>query len=140
MDVSLVPVGPLTNIALALRLEPRIASRIRRNQPDGRLDHGGQLRAPAAETNIAIDPEAAHIVFSSGIPIKMAGLNITRQALPLPAKHGAHLRAHGKDGQSRRRLLDWYNAKSMAAWGLPGAALHDAVRWPGWLTPAWWNR
>lgn len=124
--VSLVPVGPLTNIALALRLEPRIASRIHEISLMGGSTSVGNS-APVAETNIVIDPDAAHIVFTSGIPIKMAGLNITRQALSLPARMERIYALPGKTAKVVAGLLDWYNAKSMAAWGLPGAALHDAV-------------
>ncbi|MBI3962880.1 MAG: nucleoside hydrolase [Deinococcus sp.] len=78
-EVRLVPTGPLTNIALALRLEPRLAKRV----PEISL-MGGSLtfgnRTAAAEFNIYADPEAAQVVFTSGIPIKMSGLNLTHQA------------------------------------------------------------
>lgn len=77
-DVSLITLGPLTNIAHALLKEPRLAGRI----PEI-LTMGGSLTSgnatPAAEFNIFVDPEAAKIVFESGIPIRMVGLNLTRQ-------------------------------------------------------------
>jgi len=78
-EVTLIPTGPLTNIATALRLEPRIATRVEQiSLMSGSADHGNAT--PTAEFNIFVDPEAADIVFRSGIPITMCGLNLTRQA------------------------------------------------------------
>jgi purine nucleosidase len=78
-DITLVPVGPLTNIAMALRREPRIAGRVR-----GVVLMGGAYargnRTPAAEFNILADPEAAEIVFEAGWPLTMVGLELTHQA------------------------------------------------------------
>lgn len=125
-QVTLVPIGPLTNIAMALRFEPRIAAHIDEISLMGGSTTVGNS-APVAETNIAIDPEAAHIVFSSGIPIKMAGLNITRQALSTSERMAQIYALPGKTAKVAAGLLDWYNAKSKARWGLPGAAIHDAV-------------
>ena len=78
-DVWLVPTGPLTNVALALRSAPEIAERIAGISLMGGGTFGN--RTPAAEFNIWADPEAAQIVFSSGIPITMAGLDVTHQFL-----------------------------------------------------------
>ncbi|MBS6396859.1 MAG: nucleoside hydrolase [Clostridiales bacterium] len=79
-DIVLVPTGPLTNIGMALRLQPKIAEKIRRIVMMGGAYGMGNI-TPAAEFNIYADPEAAHIVFSSGIPIVMMGLDLTEQAL-----------------------------------------------------------
>jgi inosine-uridine nucleoside N-ribohydrolase len=77
-EVTLIPVGPLTNIASALNLDPELAGLIR-----GIVLMGGSLSdgniTPAAEFNVYVDPEAARIVFQSGIPITMVGLDVTRQ-------------------------------------------------------------
>jgi inosine-uridine nucleoside N-ribohydrolase len=129
-DVSLVPIGPLTNIALALRLEPRIAGRVREISLMGGSTTVGN-RAPMAETNVVLDPEAAHIVFSSGIPIKMAGLNLTRQALSTPDRMERLRRFKTRVGEIVCTLLDWYNENTRKRFGLPGAAIHDAcsVAW-----------
>lgn len=78
--ITLVPVGPLTNIAMALRLEPRIAEKIERISLMGGAYGLGNTTA-AAEFNIFADPEAAHVVFTSGVPIVMMGLDVTNQAL-----------------------------------------------------------
>ncbi len=78
-EVTLVATGPLTNIALALRLEPRLAGWLCGiSIMGGSTDIGNETAF--AETNVARDPEAADIVFSSTAPVRMAGLNLTRQA------------------------------------------------------------
>jgi len=130
-DVSIVAIGPLTNLALALRCAPEIAGRIVEISLMGGSATVGNS-APVSESNIAVDPEAAAIVFGSGVPIKMAGLHLTRQALATPERM-ARIRAIGTEtSRIVAGLLDWYNAKSAAAWGLPGAALHDPIA-VGWL-------
>ena len=77
-DVSLITLAPLTNIAHALLKEPRLAKRIPEILCMGGSTVGGNA-TPTAEFNIFVDPEAAKIVFESGIPIRMVGLNLTRQ-------------------------------------------------------------
>lgn len=79
-DVTLVATGGLTNIALAARLEPRIIPRVREVVLMGGGVETGNWSA-AAEFNIKIDPEAAHIVFTAGWPVVMVGLDLTHQAL-----------------------------------------------------------
>lgn len=78
--ITLVPVGPLSNIGMAIRLEPRIVDKIEQIVLMGGA-YGLGNHTPAAEFNILVDPEAAHIVFSSGVPIVMMGLDLTNQAL-----------------------------------------------------------
>jgi inosine-uridine nucleoside N-ribohydrolase len=74
------PIGPQTNLALALRLEPKIARRIPRIVTMGGAYLEGNT-TPSAEFNILADPEAAFVVFNAGIPITMIGLEVTAQAL-----------------------------------------------------------
>ena len=78
--VTLVPTGPLTNIALAVRKEPRIAERVQEVVLMGGGYHVGNWSA-VAEFNIKADPEAAHIVFNEPWPLTMVGLDLTHQAL-----------------------------------------------------------
>lgn len=78
-DVTLVPVGPLTNVAMALRREPRIVERAREVVLMGGSYTRGN-HTPAAEFNIFVDPEAAAIVFGAGWPLTMVGLDLTHQA------------------------------------------------------------
>ena len=77
-DVTLVALGPLTNVAQAILKEPRLKERIPEILCMGGSGTAGNFSA-AAEFNIYVDPEAAKIVFESGIPIRMVGLNLTRQ-------------------------------------------------------------
>ncbi len=79
-EITLVPIGPLTNIALALRREPRIAQSVREV-----VIMGGALRVPgnttpSAEFNIYVDPHAAQMVFHAGWPIRLVTLDTTMQA------------------------------------------------------------
>ncbi len=80
-EITLVPVGPLTNIAMALRKEPRIAEYVREV-----VIMGGALRVPGnvtpeAEFNIFADPHAAHMVFHAGWPIRLVTLDVTQKTL-----------------------------------------------------------
>lgn len=79
-DTYYLPLGPQTNLALALRLEPEIAKRIPRIVTMAGAYLEGNT-TPSAEFNMLADPEAAHIVFNSGIPITMVGLEVTSKAL-----------------------------------------------------------
>src|SRR5690242_15795419 len=77
-EVTLITLGPLTNVAMALNLDPELAGMIRGLTMMGGSLSGGNI-TPAAEFNIYVDPEAARIVFQSGIPITMVGLDATRK-------------------------------------------------------------
>ncbi len=89
-QITLIAIGPLTNIALALRLEPKIAGLFQEIiLMGGSTDRGNQTAA--AEFNFYADPEAASIVFQSGAKITMFGLNLTRQVL-LTENHLARVR------------------------------------------------
>jgi len=81
--VTLVPTAALTNVALAVRKEPRIVERVAEVVLMGGAVAGGN-RSAAAEFNIATDPEAAHIVFGEDWPVTMVGLDLTHQALATP--------------------------------------------------------
>ena len=77
--MTLIPTGPLTNIALALIKAPRIKEKIERIVLMGGGMHDFNV-TPAAEYNIYVDPEAARIVFGSGVPLTMVGLDVTNRA------------------------------------------------------------
>jgi purine nucleosidase len=108
-DITLVPTGPLTNVAAALVREPRIAGRVREVVLMGGAYTRGN-RTPAAEFNIMADPEAAALVFRAGWPVTMVGLDLTRQALATPA---VVERIRALDSEVSRMvtgLLDFYGA------------------------------
>jgi purine nucleosidase len=79
-EITLVPIGPLTNIAMALRKEPRLVENVREVVLMGGAYTRGNS-TPAAEFNIFVDPEAAAAVFDAGWPLTMVGLDLTHQAL-----------------------------------------------------------
>lgn len=81
--ITLVPTGPLTNIAIAARMEPRIVERVKEVVLMGGGYHVGNWSA-VAEFNIKTDPEAAHVVFNEPWPVTMVGLDLTHQALCTP--------------------------------------------------------
>ena len=126
-DITLVPTGPLTNVAAALIREPRIAERTREVVLMGGAYTRGN-RTPAAEFNIAADPEAARLVFGAGWPVTMIGLDLTHQAVAT-AEVTERIRALDS-GVSRMvtALLDFYGAsyrRSGTAAGTAGPPVHD---------------
>ncbi len=122
--VILIPTGPLTNIAIALLACPEIKDKIERI-----VLMGGAAResnwTPAAEFNIVVDPEAARIVFESGIPITMIGLDVTHKALIFPDEVFA-LRKTGPIGEYIGELMDFYSIFYRSQ-GFPGNPIHDAL-------------
>lgn len=91
-EITLVPLGPLTNIALALRLEPRIAEHVREVVLMGGNALGPGNATPAAEANIHNDPEAADVVFGAPWHVVMVGLDVTHEV----KMTSAHLAQYGK--------------------------------------------
>jgi inosine-uridine nucleoside N-ribohydrolase len=77
-EITLITIGPLTNVAMALNMDPDLTGMIPRIVMMGGSLSGGNI-TPAAEFNIYVDPEAARVVFQSGIPITMVGLDVTRK-------------------------------------------------------------
>ena len=123
--VTLVPTGPLTNIAALLLAYPELKGKIGQiSLMGGGVSHGNWT--PAAEFNILVDPEAADLVFRSGIPIIMAGLDVTEQALIFPEDF-ERVRAVGNPVASV--VADWleffYGFHQKI--GYAGAPVHDAV-------------
>jgi inosine-uridine nucleoside N-ribohydrolase len=123
--VTLVPTGPLTNIALFMARYPGLESRLERIVLMGGAIGEGNT-TPAAEFNIWVDPEAAHRVFQSGVDITMVGLDVTHQALMTPP-HVERLAAAGKAGQLVADLYEFYSQFHQRHYGWEGAPVHDAV-------------
>jgi purine nucleosidase len=129
-DITLVPTGPLTNIAAALAREPRIAGRTREVVLMGGAYTRGN-RTPAAEFNMFADPEAAAAVFSAGWPVTMIGLDLTHQAIAT-GDVVERIRALGTDvSRMVTALLEFYGAsyrESGTAGGVgdAGPPVHDA--------------
>lgn len=105
--VTIVAIGPLTNVALLLQKYPEVVERIEHLSIMGGSSTEGNA-TPVAEFNIYVDPEAASIVFHSGIPITMFGLNVTYQ-VPMYMEDIERIRSIGsKTGQAIAAMLDFY--------------------------------
>ncbi|HEX6142647.1 MAG TPA: nucleoside hydrolase [Geminicoccaceae bacterium] len=129
-SVTLCPIGPLTNLAMAFRKAPDIVPRAAEIVLMGGALGEGNV-TPSAEFNIHADPHAARIVFESGVRIVMHGLDVTRQALATPDRLAA-IRALGtRVGHAAAGLLEFYNVYHRTRRGRVGAPLHDpcAIAW-----------
>jgi inosine-uridine nucleoside N-ribohydrolase len=119
--VTLVPTGPLTNVALLLALHPDA-------RPERIVLMGGAIAegnvTPAAEFNIWADPEAAARVFDSGIDVTMIGLDVTHRALFTSAHTG---RLAGRVGGMVTELLRFYGDFHREVYNFDGSPIHDAV-------------
>lgn len=126
-ELDLLAVGPLTNLALALRLEPRLPSLVRRV-----VLMGGAAMVPGnisavAEANIGNDPEAAAEVFDAAWPIVMAPLDVTLDH-PLEDEHRQALLASDRPvAQALGAMLEVYFAFNATIYGRPRSALHDPL-------------
>ena len=123
--VTLVPTGPLTNIALFLARYPELATRVERIVLMGGAFGEGNV-TPAAEFNVWADPEAAHRVFTSGIDLTMVGLDVTHKALLRP-RDVDRMRASGRAGKLVADLFEFYVGFHRSRYGWDGAPVHDAV-------------
>jgi inosine-uridine nucleoside N-ribohydrolase len=123
--VTLVPTGPLTNVALLLARHPEAAARIERIVLMGGAIAEGNV-TPAAEFNVWVDPEAAARVFAAGIDVTMIGLDVTHRAL-LTAAHAERLRAAGRVGTMVAELRDFYQRFHSRVYDFPGTPVHDAM-------------
>ncbi|BBT95985.1 pyrimidine-specific ribonucleoside hydrolase RihA [Aeromonas veronii] len=123
--VTLVPTGPLTNIALLLAAHPELKPKIARIVLMGGAAGAGNW-TPAAEFNIYVDPEAADMVFKSGIPITMCGLDVTHEAQVMDEDIERVRAITNPVAQCVAGLLDFFMIYHRdPKWGFAGAPLHD---------------
>ena len=120
-ETVLVPIGPLTNVALALEAGIRPARIVLMG---GSIAEGNMT--PAAEFNIWADPEAAARVFASGLDVTMIGLDVTHSALLTPA-WAERFRAAGRVGTFVAELVEFFKRYHERTYGWDGAPIHDAV-------------
>lgn len=123
-ELDLAIIGAHTNVALALRLEPKLAQWLRRISIMGGTAGIGNLR-PQACVNILSDPEAAHVVFTSGVPIVWVGYELTRTVLIREAEL-MKLRQGGRVARAMADVADWYRSRQRAVNGIDGAPMHDS--------------
>jgi purine nucleosidase len=125
-EIRIFPIGPLTNIAMAIRKEPRFARAVKELVIMGGavLEHGNIT--PQAEFNIYVDPHAAHIVFHSGIPITLIPLDVTHKCLLLQQHVDRLMLISSPISRFIRDVIEVY-IKFSADIGHAGCALHDPL-------------
>jgi len=124
-SITICPIGPMTNIALALMKSPQIAVKINEI-----VCMGGAVRelgntTPAAEFNIYVDPHAAKVVLDSGIPFVMMPLDVTHKALVTPERLQNFKDLNSPVGNVCGGMLDYFNRFDMTRYGFDGGPLHD---------------
>ncbi len=124
-EITLVPTGPLTNIAMALIKAPDIAAKIKQIVLMGGAMREGGNTTPSAEFNIYVDPHAADVVMQCGRPIVMFGLDVTHKVMTTP-KRIAKIRAlNNKIAQASANMLDFFGKFDSDKYGSQGGPLHD---------------
>ena len=122
---TLCTLGPLTNIGMALVKEPGIAAKVDQLVMMGGGFFEGGNTTPAAEFNIYVDPHAAHVVFTSGIPIVMMPLDVTHKALTTPERLQMFRRLESPAGDAVAGMLGFYDRHDKEKYGIEGGPLHD---------------
>ena len=124
-SVTLCTLGPLTNVAVAMVKEPAIAGRIEQLvMMGGGFFEGGNV-TPAAEFNIYVDPHAAHVVMSSGVPMVMMPLDVTHKALTTNVRIDAFRGLGTASGAAVAGMLDFFDRYDEEKYGIEGGPLHD---------------
>jgi len=124
-EITLIPIGPLTNIALAVSKDPSIAGLVKDIVIMGGSISGGNVNG-AAEANIYNDPEAAQVVFNAGWMVTMVGSDVGERTL-ITRKYLADLQSsHGPQSDFIARIADFYLTRSEKS-GYSGAAMYDPL-------------
>ncbi|MEN8683606.1 nucleoside hydrolase, partial [Marivita sp.] len=123
--VTLCPLGPLTNIAVALNRAPDIADRIQEIVLMGGAYFEVGNITPAAEFNIYVDPEAAKVVFACGAPITVMPLDVTHKALVTSERNAAFRDLDTPVGRAVADMTDFFERFDKEKYGSAGAPLHD---------------
>jgi purine nucleosidase len=123
--VTLVPTGPLTNVAAALVKKPGIAASIREIVLMGGAMREGGNTTPSAEFNIYVDPHAARVVFECGRPLVVMGLDVTHQVLATPPRVERIGRLGTKVASTVQAMLQYFNRCDTEKYGIEGGPLHD---------------
>jgi inosine-uridine nucleoside N-ribohydrolase len=123
-DLTIVATGPLTNVATAIRREPRIVPKIQQiTLMGGAIGLGNWT--PAAEFNIFVDPEAASIVFGCGRPITMVGLEVTHQAQATTEVRQRIRALANPVAQLVDGLLEFFAKSYLTVYNFPAPPVHD---------------
>src|ERR1017187_3636386 len=134
-EVTLITIGPLTNVATALNSDPELAGLVRGLVMMGGSLSGGNI-TPAAEFNVYVDPEAARIVFQSGIPVTMVGLDVTRKT-SLTDEHVRVLEAaQNPVSQAAATIARNTLNRNHERGFLAGPNMHDSLAVAGFIDPS----
>jgi purine nucleosidase len=125
-EISVFPIGPMTNIAMAIRKEPRFARSVKELViMGGAIQEGGNMTA-LAEFNVYVDPHAAHIVFHSGIPITLIPLDVTMKCLLKQEHINRLIKINSPITRFIKEAMEVYLKASLEL-GQAGCALHDPL-------------
>ncbi len=122
--ITIAALGPLTNIAVALIKSPQIAANIEQLVIMGGSMGQGNI-TPSAEFNMYVDPHAAQVVLSAGIPTVLIGLDATHQVLTTPERLNAIRATGNRVSDAAAGMLSFYGQSDLERYGLPGVPLHD---------------
>ena len=125
-DITMVTTGPMTNLGMAMRLEPAIIPKIRQIVLMGGAYTNGNV-TPAAEFNIIADADAAYVCFTSGRPITMVGLDVTRKALCYPSIVDRMEKVGNKASRLFVDLMRHFCKSQKEVFGWEGGPLHDPI-------------
>ena len=129
--ITLVPTGPLTNIAMAIVKEPAVLDAVDQIVLMGGAMREGGNHSPSAEFNILVDPHAAHVVFECGTPIVAMGLDVTHQVLATRERIERIRSLDNAAAVATADMLDFFNRYDTDKYKSLGAPLHDpcTVAW-----------
>ena len=134
-EITLVPLGPLTNVALAALLEPRLGENLAGIVLMGGNAFCGGNASPAAEANIINDPEAADVVFGIDCPIVMCGLDVTEQTFMTSDDLAGIAQVDNPRARHLSRILPYYEAFYRGRHGVEGIFVHDSTTITHLLAP-----
>ena len=123
--ITLVATGPLTNLATAFAERPAIVGKVAEIVLMGGGFREGGNTTPAAEFNIHVDPDAAHIMFECGRPITVMSLDVTHQAMTTPARLRRIAAIGTPVAAAAHAMLEFYDRHDIEKYGSDGGPLHD---------------
>jgi purine nucleosidase len=133
-QISIFPIGPLTNVAMAIRKEPRFTQSVKELVIMGGAIREGGNCTPLAEFNIFVDPHAAHIVFHSGIPITLIPLDVTHKCILTQSQVDTLLKVKSPISRFIADSVEDYMKFSYER-GQKGCALHDPLTLAAVIAP-----
>jgi len=125
--ITLCCLGPLTNVAVALRMKPQLVDGIERIVMMGGAYREPGNRTMTSEFNVLADPHAAHVVFSSGVPIVALALDATHQVMLRPEHVAEFFRVSGRISETLAALMAFWDRNDVRRYGSRGGPLHDPL-------------